>query len=419
MKMSLVRRMAQTAAVVLIFALPAVYAENKSYMDDAKVGSGSTLSYKEFRTDLIPKNAKGVDASADVYEYVGDNLIARGHAVIKYGDITITADKFILNLESRDLEAAGHVTFAKKQKTEKIVDYEEYQDLLDDDSLSVKFIEYVKVPTGMRKIKVSVENVPAYMKADRVSGNLTSGLFQFRNFAFQNGPLFFAAAEAERSAGGQLTIRDAKITTCDYIVDDHDHYSISAGKAVITPREYNSGIQNYNPSHREHSVLAYNTLLRLWDLPVFWLPVLYKPTESDNFGIDVDFGQSSDYGFYVRASKGFSILDTPLMQLNVAPMVNYYSKRGLAYGAKLNFVTDNSRTEMFGIFMHDRKPYESFDYNYTQRHYAKKHARLKIPNQRYDFKITNLTHITPSLDFRGQFELLSDYQFLELSLIHI
>lgn len=413
MKMSLVRRMAQTAAVVLIFVLPVAHAENKSYMDDVKVGSGSTLSYKKFQTDLAPKAAKGIDASADVYEYIGDNLIARGHAVIKYGDITITADKVIVNLESRDLEAAGHVTFAKKQKTIKTVDYEEYQDLLDDDTLSVKFIEYVKMPTGIRKIKVSVENVPAYMKADRVSGNLTSGLFQFRNFAFQNGPLFFAAAEAERSAGGQLTIRDAKITTCDYIVDDHDHYSISAGKAVITPREYNNGIQNYNPSHREHSVLAYNTLLRLWDLPVFWLPVLYKPTESDNFGIDVDFGQSSDYGFYVRASKGFSILDTPLMQLNIAPMVNYYSNRGLAYGGKVNFVTDNSRTEMFGIFMHDRKPYESFDYNYTQRHYAKEHARLKIPNQRYDFKITNLTHITPSLDFRGQFELLSDYQFLE------
>ena len=125
MKMSLVRRMAQTAAVVLIFALPAVYAENKSYMDNAKVGSGSALSYKKFQKDLAPQAAKGVDASADVYEYIGDNLIARGHAVIKYGDITITADKVIVNLESRDLEAAGHVTFAKKQKTTKTVDYQE------------------------------------------------------------------------------------------------------------------------------------------------------------------------------------------------------------------------------------------------------------------------------------------------------
>ena len=63
MKMSLVRRMAQTAAVVLIFVLPVAHAENKSYMDDVKVGSGSTLSYKKFQTDLAPKAAKGIDAS--------------------------------------------------------------------------------------------------------------------------------------------------------------------------------------------------------------------------------------------------------------------------------------------------------------------------------------------------------------------
>ncbi len=32
-----------------------------------------------------------------------------------------------------------------------------------------------------------------------------------------------AAAEAERAVNGKITVRDAKISTCDYIMDDHAH----------------------------------------------------------------------------------------------------------------------------------------------------------------------------------------------------
>lgn len=413
MKMSLVRRVAKLAAVALLFLSPAgIWA--KSLTDSVRTGNSSGNRFKQFQTAATVSGPKELDASADLYEYVGDNLIARGHVVIKYGDMTITADKAIVNLESRDLEATGHVTFTRRQKITKIVDYQEYQDLLDDYSLSVKILEYVKTPIGVRKIKVSIENIAAFMKADRVSGNLASGLLQFRNFALQNGPLFFAAAEAERAANGKITVQDAQISTCDYIMDDHAHYSLGASKAVLTPREYNSGLQNYNPDHNDHSVLAYNTTFRLWGIPVLWLPALYKPFETDSFGIDFDFGRTSDWGYFVRASKGFSIINKPKMQLNAAAIVNYYSERGIAYGGKLNFLTDNSRTEVFGIMMRDRSPYESYDLtDWAQRHWYKEHARMKIPKTRFDFKATNLTHITPSLDFRGQIEVLSDFNFLE------
>ena len=413
MKMSLVRRLAKLASIALLclFPLSGAWA---GLMDTARAGRTSISPSKMFQGASSFSAAKEVDASADLYEYVGDNLIARGHVVIKYGDMTITADKAIINLESRDLEATGHVTFIRRQKISRLVDYQEYQELLDDYSLSVKILEYVKTPIGLRRIKVEIENIAAYMKADRISGNLTSGLFQFRNFALKNGPLFFAAAEAERAVNGKITVRDAKISTCDYIMDDHAHYALGASKAVLYPREFESGLQNYNPDHNDHAVLAYNTMFRLWDVPVFWLPALYKPFDSDSFGIDFDFGSTSDWGYFIRASKGFSLVNTPKMQLNAAAIVNYYSDRGMAYGGKVNFLTDNSRTEIFGVMMRDRKPYESFSLdNWSQRHWYKEHARLKIPETRYDFKASNLTHITPSLDFRGQIEVLSDYNFLE------
>ena len=79
--------------------------------------------------------------------------------------------------------------------------------------------------------------------------------------------------------------------------------------------------------------------------------------ESDSFGVDIDFGNTSGSGYFVRASKGFSVIDTKQMQLNAAAILNYYSDRGVAYGGKMNFITDFSRTELFAVGMHDRDPY--------------------------------------------------------------
>ena len=163
-------------------------------------------------------SGKRVDASADIYEYVGENIIARGHVVIKFRDTTVTADKAIININSQDIEAAGNVTFTRRQKRTKTVDYQEYQDLLDDPTLKVEVIEYVTSAIGVRKIKVSIENITGYMKADRISGNLNSGLLQFKNFAVQNGPIFCAASEAERAPDGKITVENARLTTCNYII---------------------------------------------------------------------------------------------------------------------------------------------------------------------------------------------------------
>ena len=102
MKMSLVRRLAKLASIALLclFPLSGAWA---GLMDTARAGRTSISPSKMFQGASSFSAAKEVDASADLYEYVGDNLIARGHVVIKYGDMTITADKAIINLESRDL----------------------------------------------------------------------------------------------------------------------------------------------------------------------------------------------------------------------------------------------------------------------------------------------------------------------------
>ena len=93
MKMSLVRRLALLCSTVLLCLAPLADAYGASPLESIK-SIGGTLS------------GKSVDASADIYEYVGENIIARGHVVIKFRDTTVTADKAIININSQDIEAA-------------------------------------------------------------------------------------------------------------------------------------------------------------------------------------------------------------------------------------------------------------------------------------------------------------------------
>jgi lipopolysaccharide assembly outer membrane protein LptD (OstA) len=52
-----------------------------------------------------------IDAAADRYEYIGDNVVATGNVVIRMKDLQLTADKAVINSVSQDLEMVGNVTF--------------------------------------------------------------------------------------------------------------------------------------------------------------------------------------------------------------------------------------------------------------------------------------------------------------------
>ena len=76
MKMSLVRRVAKLAAVALLFLSPAgIWA--KSLTDSVRTGNSSGNRFKQFQTAATVSGPKELDASADLYEYEGEELFAR------------------------------------------------------------------------------------------------------------------------------------------------------------------------------------------------------------------------------------------------------------------------------------------------------------------------------------------------------
>jgi len=356
---------------------------------------------------LVDGRGNRVDAAADHYEYVGSNVVATGHVVIRMMGMELTADKAVINPETQDLEMKGNITFLLQKSKRKELTIDEYNEMRQDPFARLKILEYVMSPSGNQKISVEIIRNQAIMRAERLSGNIQTGVLQFRNFTMKAGILYCSGKEAERLFDGRITVRDTHFTTCEYLQDDHAHYSIFTKKAVIDPRDSDRGVFNYNPDQSEHSIWAFNNFIELFGVPCFWLPVLHKPNDLDAFGGRIEIGKTSKWGYYVRGAKNFQLLNANLL-------LDFYSERGFAYGAGLDFLTQESSTELFFYGMYDRHPYYYWeDDDKNSARWAENNSRLKIPHYRYEFRVANMTHLLPQLDFRGQVDLLSDYNFLD------
>ena len=369
---------------------------------------GGTSGFAGVNPQTVLKN---IDASADLFEYVGDNMIARGHVVLVTQSMVVKADSVVIHLPTKDMEAFGNVSLVRRVKSTKSVDLEEYQQLLDDVRKKIEILNITQTPLGKKRLNVQITETTAHIQAERLAGNLDSGELRFENFAMKSGSVYALAEFARRKASGEIIAENTRITTCDYIIDHHDHYAFTASKAYLTPRSYHSGLENYNTDHSDHSVLLVNSILRVWDMPLLWLPALYKPRETDSFGIDLTVGYKSDWGTWIRSSKNFNLYDDPYV--NVGILGDFYSKRGFGGGLTASIVTGNSRTELFGFAMRDKRPYLFHDLREGEILEFNQNRRLSLKKHRYDFMATNVTHITPRLDFRGQVEFTSDVDFRE------
>lgn len=387
-------------------------------------GSGQASPIGGVESSLsLPKmhslSEQDIDMSADSYEYVGSNLIARGHAVIRVKDMQITANSIVINLLSKDMEAAGNVVFSVRTSRDIVVTPDEYETYQMNPAVKIVANGITTSPDGNQAIRATVISNSAYLTAERASGSLESGAFQFRNFFIKAGVMYFRGELADRYPNGTLKLFKSKMTTCEYETDSNAHYDIASQVMTLKPREANRSIYNYNPDQGEHSLLAWSNIIHAWNFPVLWLPALYKPADSNSFGIRFEYGKDSTWGHYIRTAKEFEILEEPAV-VRAGLLVDYYSYRGFGFGATGDVLTENSKTEFFAYYIKDRNPYRFWDSDrgdpepgYTKSEWLRRYGRYELPSARYEIRLSNLTHLTPRLDFRGQLDAISDYNFLE------
>lgn len=393
----------------------------KQNSSTALAGMGNSVKLPSMK-DFADKN---IEASADSYEYVGSNLIAKGHVVIRNKALRITSDSAVINLKSSDAEFAGNVIFRGEVKETKTVDLYEYRELMKDPASKVTILQMMTTPTGRRKLQVEITTNTAYMQAQRLSGNLDTGHFIFRKFTMKAGMLFLSGEIAERYADGNIKIHKAMTSTCEYLLDSNAHYAIGSKEMLVSPREANRSFFNADGDHGDYSILAKNSFLYLWNVPVFWFPALYKPRDFSSFGGRMEFGKDSDWGWYIRLRKDVDILEKPA-RVKGSVLLDYYDDRGVGYGTSLDITTPESSTEFFAYAVRDRNPYTLWEDDYgenpdfdatgepiSDEEWIMQNSRLKIPKDRYEFRLSNITFFNPRLTFRGQLDLLSDYNFLE------
>ena len=341
-----------------------------------------------------------IDASADKLDFVGDNIVAEGHVAVKYKDIWITADKAIINLTTKDIEATGRVSFIQRSTSTEEIDYKEYLKLLEDPDTKVTINGYVMTPTGRQKMEVTIVKEINSWTGKRAVGNLTTGVFDLGEFSGRYDFYYISAKKAERAPGGNIMIKDAKITTCEYVEDDHEHYSLTATSVELYPKRKGKEDSYYTDKGKYH-MCVWNAVLRIGDVPIFYFPFLYKPPDEGlGLGIRIKGGRDSDWGYFILTKKTLKY-DFAGVSTSTTLMADYYSKRGPGGGVAIDANTQDSFTEAMIYGVHDK------DFKKDERK-----ARFKYDQERYDMYISHLNHITPRLDFRGHLEHLSDPEFL-------
>ncbi|MBE6367197.1 MAG: LPS-assembly protein LptD [Lentisphaerae bacterium] len=374
--------------------------------------SDTAMFAKHFDPGIeLPKhNGKQLHhARADKWRLSGRTLFVEGNVYIPYGNLTVRADSAMIDLESRDIEAKGNITFSALKRTPLTVTLDELNALLTTPDVAVEITGQEVDPLGNKKVRIDLINFGSTLSANRMSGNLATGNLTFSDIIMQVKTFTCRAKRGIRQPGGEIRLEDLEVSSCEYLREDQGHYSLGMSSANIYPHESNGfGFSNLERDYTEYSLWGYNATLRAYGVPFLWLPMVYTPKDESPGLFQMQLGKSGDWGYYALFSKKFDLIDYPAVSLVLD--LDWYSLRGIGYGAHSSIQTENSRTELVAYAIDDHRPYESSS---DKPGRADSDARLNIPHDRFDFRITHMTHLTPRLDFRGQVEWMSDAYMLD------
>ena len=121
---------------------------------DALSGFGSALD-----PGIETPNRKSGElqhARADNWRLSGRTLFVDGNVFIPYGNVLIHADSAMIDLESRDIEAKGNISFAAVKRNRMSVTVDELERLLEVPEVLCEILGTEIDPLGRQKIKVEI-----------------------------------------------------------------------------------------------------------------------------------------------------------------------------------------------------------------------------------------------------------------------
>ena len=367
----------------------------------ALAGSAHGLDLNfDFDDSVGVGDLKKIDA--DHWNVTGNNIVVSGNVHIPFGSYEIFADRAVVNIENKDIEAIGHIVVYNKRSATAKVSAAELGALQNRSDLAITVGQITTDLFGNQKIGIRYDQLGDSIRAQRLTGNLSSGYLSFEELEGSFSGIAFKADSGYRKADGILEVQGVTVSSCNYLIGDNAHYSVSCSRATLTPHDSipDSGLSGLNRDKSLYTIFGYNCTVNAYGIPLLWLPVFYKPKDENPGLFRIQGGKESNLGYFLRLTKRFDLTDYPYSSIKLRG--DYYTERGFGGGADVDILTENSKTFISAYGIYDNHPYRSVDYW---------DDRFKIPYERYKFQISNVTHITPRLDFRGSFNMQSDYYF--------
>ena len=169
---------------------------------------------------------------ADHWRLIGKNIIASGNVHVPFGNFDLHADQAVLNIETRDLEAVGNISLHRWQVGTATVEPGELEELSHRSGIRIRVIGSTGDIWGNHKVKLEVARIVDSITAQRISGNLETGYFNFDRAQLRFRNFVCRVGSGERRPDGIFILRDAEMSACGYLEHDNAHYSVGANAFV-------------------------------------------------------------------------------------------------------------------------------------------------------------------------------------------
>lgn len=242
--------------------------------------------------------------------------------------VEFEADEAVFNENTRQISLSGMVRIQEKDK----------------DNLVMKLIRAKEATVDMEK-KTVVS--PSDFVIDSSTGSIygKSGMINYgdntgtiRDSRFSYGNYVFRGKEVSFD-NHKYVYRNSSITSCD---KEPPHYTLRTSVIKIVP---------------EHYFLAYNCLLYIGKVPVFYFPVLFKPDgEGTPFTTYLFPGYDSRNGPYLKTNLVYKIN----REAKVKAYLDYFTKKGLGTGMEFDFRRPEKNISNISLYR-IRESGESFD----------------------------------------------------------
>ena len=298
------------------------------------------------------QNAQQTDVQADSYQFDQKTgwAEAEGNVSITYKGLVLEADKARLNMKTKDVKAEGDV-----------------------------YLYTLKGPNAPDIDK------HIFWHGQKITGNFEDEFFKSGENKFITGKWYGRSKDFVHKKDGNIVFHNVQLSTCEYILENHDHYSMNAKKVVYTPKG---------------KLKIHNIWYSVRNIPVFYWPYAKWDTDWDTGNIKIRIGQDDDWGTYVLGSRRWKVNENTDTTLQL----DYRSQRGVAVGNLTERETENSKSEFLIYGMNDNDPPQtSPDYN----------RRFDIEDNRYRLSISHYQQFTDKLSLRLQANKLSDIDMLE------